>query len=84
MRLFRLLTPIACILVLAGCKEGSKTAGMTPRIPVYNSQGLPGVEHKEHTQEILDHAVIVKDGWLQPWILYPGTALSKTFALPFT
>jgi hypothetical protein len=43
---------------------------MTPRIPVYNSQGLPGVEHKEHTQELLDHAVVVKDGWLQPWLNY--------------
>lgn len=64
------LIPIACILVLAGCKQGAQTPVMTPRIPVYNSQGLPGPEHSRGHQVILDHEVQVKDGWLQPWLNY--------------
>ena len=69
MKLFRFFTPLVCILCLAGCKESATTA-MTPRIPVYNSQGIPGPEDKEHQQDIFGHPVIVKDGWLQPWMNY--------------
>ena len=70
MRALNFIIVIACALLLAGCKQSSTSTVMTPRIPVYNSQGLPGVEHKEHKQEILDHQVMVKDGWLQPWMDY--------------
>ncbi|MBQ6087812.1 MAG: hypothetical protein IJK96_07150 [Bacteroidales bacterium] len=70
MRLLKILLPLACILLLAGCKDSGKTAKMTPRIPIYNSQGLPGHEHTRDTQNILGHPVIVKDGWLQPWMDY--------------
>ena len=64
------LIPLACVLVLAGCKQSATTPKMTPRIPVYDSNGFPGHEHSAHKQEILDHQVIVKDGWLQPWLNY--------------
>ena len=64
------LIPLACVLVLAGCQSNSTTVKMTPRIPVYNSQGLPGPEHSRGHQTILDHEVVVKDGWLQPWLDY--------------
>ncbi|MBR5034608.1 MAG: hypothetical protein IKX71_04805 [Bacteroidales bacterium] len=70
MRLFRLLTPIACILLLAGCKDSSQTARMTPRIPVVNSHGIPGPENNHYKEVIFDHPVVVKDGWLQPWLDY--------------
>ena len=62
--------PLVCILFLAGCKQGATTASMTPRIPVFNSQGLPGPEHTAHTQELFGRPVMVKDGWLQPWMNY--------------
>jgi len=70
MKLFRFLIPVACVVFLAGCKESKTTEVLTPRIPVYNSQGLPGPEHSGAKQSILDHAVVVKDGWLQPWLNY--------------
>ncbi|MBR5034480.1 MAG: hypothetical protein IKX71_04160 [Bacteroidales bacterium] len=70
MRPFRFLIPIACVLVLAGCNNNTSTGKMTPRIPVYDSHGFPGHEHAAHKQEILDHQVFVKDGWLQPWMNY--------------
>ena len=67
-RLFFLIA--ICLLALSGCKGGSGTAGLTPHIPIYNSQGLPGHEHTRDTQNILGHPVIVRDGWLQPWMDY--------------
>ena len=70
MKITRLLTPIACILVLAGCKQSSTTDIMTPRIPVYNSQGMPGPENEREIRKIFDHPIVVKDGWLQPWMNY--------------
>ena len=66
----KFLIPIACALLLAGCDNNTSTGKMTPRIPVYDSHGFPGHEHAAHKQEILDHQVIVKDGWLQPWMNY--------------
>ena len=66
----RFLMPLVCVLFLAGCKQGATTASMTPRIPVFNSQGLPGPEHTAHTQELFGRPVLVKDGWLQPWMNY--------------
>ena len=66
----RFLMPLVCVLFLAGCKQGATTASMTPRIPVFNSQGLPGPEHTAHTQELFGRPVMVKDGWLQPWMNY--------------
>ena len=62
MKIIRLLAPIACILVMAGCKNSSTTAIMTPRIPVYDSQGIPGPENERETQLIFDHPIVVKDG----------------------
>ena len=70
MKLSRFLMPLVCVLFLAGCKQGATTASMTPRIPVFNSQGLPGPEHTAHTQELFGRPVMVKDGWLQPWMNY--------------
>lgn len=70
MRAFRILTPLVCILILAGCKQGANTASMTPRITVINSQGIPGPEDSERPQDIFGHPVVVKDGWLQPWMDY--------------
>ena len=66
----RLLIPLACVLVLAGCKQNAATSQMTPRIPVVNSQGIPGPEDADNIQEIFEHPVTVKDGWLQPWMNY--------------
>ena len=70
MKTFRFLILISCVLSLAGCKQNATTARMTPSIAVYNSQGIPGPEHSEHQQDIFGHPVIVKDGWLQPWMNY--------------
>jgi len=70
MKLFRFLIPLACALALAGCKENATKESMTPRIPLYNSQGLPGPEREQYKQDIFGHPVIVKDGWLQPWMDY--------------
>ena len=70
MRLFRFLTPIACILLLAGCKDSSQTARMIPRTPVVNSHGIPGPENNHYKEVIFDHPVVVKNGWLQPWLDY--------------
>ena len=70
MRQFNLFLAAACALVLAGCNGGPKTAQMTPRIPVVNSQGIPGPEDADNIQEIFEHPVSVKDGWLQPWMNY--------------
>ena len=70
MKLFKTLLPIACMFAVAACCNEPKTARLTPRIPIYNSQGLPGHEHTKDTQNILGHPVIVKDGWLQPWMNY--------------
>ena len=70
MKLLRTLLPIACMFAVAACCNEPKTARLTPRIPIYNSQGLPGHEHTKDTQNILGHPVIVKDGWLQPWMNY--------------
>lgn len=61
---------VLCLLALSGCKSGTSTQKLIPRIPIYNSQGLPGHEHTRDTQNILGHPVIVKDGWLQPWLNY--------------
>ena len=58
------------MFAVAACCNEPKTARLTPRIPIYNSQGLPGHEHTKDTQNILGHPVIVKDGWLQPWMNY--------------
>ena len=66
----RLLTAIACILVMAGCKSGSTTAIMTPGVIVHNSQGIPGHENERGVQKIFEHPIVVKDGWLQPWMDY--------------
>ncbi len=66
----RFLIPLACALVLAGCKQNATTSQMTPRIPVVNSQGIPGPEDADNIQEIFEHPVTVKDGWLQPWMNY--------------
>ena len=66
----RFLIPLACILVMAGCKSSSTSVKMTPRIPVYNAQGFPGPDHERGHQTILDHEVQVKGGWLQPWLNY--------------
>ncbi len=66
----RFLIPLACVLVLAGCKQNAATSQMTPRIPVFNSQGIPGPEDADNIQEIFEHPVTVKDGWLQPWMNY--------------
>ena len=70
MRTFRFLIPIACVLVLAGCKQNASTSQLFPRISVYNSQGIPGPEDKDHLQDIFGHPVVVKNGWLQPWMNY--------------
>jgi hypothetical protein len=70
MKISRILTLSACILVLAGCKQSATTTSLTPRITVCNSQGIPGPEHAEHPQDIFGHPVVVKDGWLQPWMDY--------------
>lgn len=43
---------------------------MTPRIPVYSSQGLAGPENPDRHQDLFDHLVVVKEGWLQPWLDY--------------
>ena len=70
MKILRLLAPIACILVAAGCKNSTTTTVMTPRIPVYNSQGVPGPEDADNILELFEHPVTLKDGWLQPWMNY--------------
>lgn len=64
------MAPIACILVAAGCKNSTTTTVMTPRIPVYNSQGVPGPEDADNILELFEHPVTLKDGWLQPWMNY--------------
>ena len=55
---------------MAGCKNGSTTAILTPRVPVYNSQGIPGPENEGGIQKIFEHPIVVRDGWLQPWMDY--------------
>ena len=50
---------------MAGCKNGSTTAILTPRVPVYNSQGIPGPENEGGIQKIFEHPIVVRDGWLQ-------------------
>lgn len=66
----RFLVPLAVVLALVGCRQVSQDSQMTPRIPVYNSQGLPGPEFSGIQQNIFDHPVSLKDGWLQPWLNY--------------
>ena len=66
MKIFRFIIPVACALVIMGCKESNKTAVMTPRIPVVSSQGIAGPENPDRHQDLFNHLVVVKDGWLQP------------------
>ena len=70
MKTFRFFLAAACALALAGCNGSPKTAQMTPRIPVVNSHGIPGPENNHYKEVIFDHPVVVKDGWLQPWLDY--------------
>ena len=70
MKIFRFFIPMACALMIVGCKESTKSDVMTPRIPVYSSQGLPGPENPDRHQDLFNHLVVVKDGWLQPWMDY--------------
>ena len=85
MKLIRLLTTFACILVIAGCRNGSTTAIMTPRVPVYNSQGIPGPENERNIQKLFEHPVVVRDGWLQPWMNYDSLLVwSMNFSAAFS
>ena len=56
--------------MIVGCKESNKTAVLTPRIPVVSSQGIAGPENPDRHQDLFNHLVVVKDGWLQPWLNY--------------
>ncbi len=70
MRFLRILAAVSAIVLAGCCGGGQKPSGISPRITILNSQGLPGPDNAGWEQTILDRPVVVKDGMIQPWLNY--------------